>query len=287
MNFLIVDGVRLDESIGADVIELDNPKMPTLRNDSKTIWGRDGYVNGIENAYDDEDYNISILCENPVVRKKVIECLSTAKREISINIKSTKYTRIGKVIEHDMEWISVKSTLHSIRLKLQPFYFVVNEVGECLNSRLNYNNYSDLPAMVKLVLHGDGGSHIGNLIMRGRGIDDLGVVFVTTWGLVVDGLRKEVTYTSFDRAGKSAGKCLFGAREIFSPGASASKQAYRYVKGDNWGFPYIPPVSKGGRGFYINLIREDTKVVDTRLKVVATVYERYLLPYDVFDEMEV
>ena len=285
MNYLIVDGVYIDERIDVDVIDLEIPKMATLRNDTKNIWGRDGYVNGIENAYEEQDYTIQLLCESARGRKVVLKQLSTAKREIKINLKSKKYTRIGKVVEHNMEWISVTSSLHTITLKLQPFYLVVKELGLLSTPRLNYNNYSDIPAMVKLEITGTSAG-VGRLEIIG-GRNTVCLIDVGQYGLVVDSLRKEVTYAKGYYRGKPAGSALIGVNEIYSPGTSATAAAYRYVRGSNWRFPYIPPVDEVGTGYAIRVAKESTGMESPETKVKATVYERYLLPHDVFDGMEV
>lgn len=282
MNYLIVDGVYIDERIDVDVIDLEIPKMAMLRNDTKNIWGRDGYVNGTENAYEEQDYAIQLLCESARGRKVVLKQLSTAKREIQINLKSEKYSRIGKVVEHEMEWISVTSSLHTITLKLQPFYFVIKNLGRLKMPRLNYDNYSDLSALVKLEITGQ----VGKMAVVG-GADKFCLIDVGGDGLVVDGLRKEVTYAKGYYAGKPAGSALIGVDEIYAPGTNATAAAYRYVKGSNWRFPYIPPVDEVGTGYAVRVIGEKTGLENPNTIVNATVYERYLLPHDVFDEMEV
>lgn len=285
MNYLIVDGVYIDERIDVDVIDLEIPKMATLRNDTKNIWGRDGYVNGIENAYEEQDYTIQILCESARGRQIVLKQLSTAKREIKINLKSEKYTRIGKVVDHSMEWISVSSSLHTITLKLQPFYFVIKELGILGTPRLSYKNESDITAMVRLEITGSG-SGIGRMAITG-GRNTICLVDVGQYGLVVDSLKKEVTYAKGYYAGKPAGSALIGVNEIYSPGTNATSSAYRYIRGSNWRFPYIPPFSEVGSGYAIRIAKADTGLESSDTKVKATVYERYLLPHDVFDGMEV
>lgn len=285
MNYLIVDGVYIDERIDVDVIDLEIPKMATLRNDTKNIWGRDGYVNGIENAYEEEDYPIQLLCESAKGRKVVLKQLSTAKREIKINLKSEKYTRIGKVVEHNMEWISVTSSLHTITLKLQPFYIVIKELGKMSTPRLNYDNYSDISAMVKLEITGTENG-LGRMAILGAG-KQICLIDVTDKGLVIDSLKKEVTYAKGYYAGKPAGSALIGVNEIYSPGTNATAAAYRYVKGSNWRFPFIPPVSEVGKGYALQVVKKNGLVESPNTVVKATVYERYLLPHDVFDGMEV